>query len=675
MRAPALRVSQRRLRVVQAGILLALAALGLRAVELALDPRSLQRARAQQGAWLRLAPERGEILDRTGETLALSVEAPSIFARPTQVGDPEATARALARVLGGEPRSLASRLGRDSRFVFLARWVEPGVAERVRELELPGVDVVMEPRRAYPHRELAAQVLGFANIDGEGVRGIEQREDGWLRGSPRVYRVERDARGEILGIAGVRPTAARGGDVRLTLDAGFQADAEEALAGAVERTGARGGILLTLDPWSGEILALAERPTYDPNRFRRVEYRRTRSRAFQDALEPGSSLKPFLVASALEAGAVRPDEPIDTGDGTLRVPGKVIRDLHPEGPLRPAGVLRVSSNVGAVRIAQALGRREHFAGLRAFGFGERSGSGFPSESAGLLRPWQDWRPVDHATVAFGQGLSVTAVQMALATAALANGGLLLEPRLVAARRRPGGEWGPTGRTVRRRALSPDTARAVRRMLEAVVGPEGTARRASLRGVSVAGKTGTAQKLDPASGTYSTTRYHAWFVGVVPADEPRLVIVAQLDEPRLGLHHGGSSAAPLFAEAASAHLARLGIATEPGPVRPEAAPIVVASAPPRQTEAAGQPRPAPRLRSVAETREQRVSVTRIGNRILLPDFRGLTVEEVVEITREASLAVEVVGDGRAIAQDPQPGTILAGPEGRVRVHFSPTGGRG
>jgi len=670
MRSPALRSSRRRLAVVQVAVLLVLAALAVRIVDLAVDSRSLERARAQHGAWLRIAAERGEILDRTGDPLAVSVEAPSVFARPAQVADPEAAAEALARILGVEPGALAPRLRRDSRFVFLARWVDPAVAEKVRALELPGIDVVLEPRRAYPHRELAAHALGFANIDGAGVRGVEQAEDDWLRGSPRVYRVERDARGEILGVAGVRPTAARGGDVRLTVHGGFQADAEEALTAAVERTGARGGILLTLDPWSGEILALAERPAFDPNRFRRVDYHRTRSRAFQDALEPGSSLKPFVVAAALEAGAIHPDRPIDTGDGTLRVPGKVIRDLHPKGSLLPGGVLRVSSNVGAVRIAQALGRREQFAGLRAFGFGERSGSGFPSESAGLLRDWRDWRPVDQATIAFGQGISVTAVQMALATAALANGGLLLEPRIVAARRHPGGSWVPTRRKVRRRAISSETARSVRRMLEAVVGPEGTASRASLRGVPVAGKTGTAQKLDPATGAYSATRYHGWFVGIVPADEPRLVIVAELDEPRAGLHHGGSSAAPLFAEVASAHLARLGIATEPRPLRRETPPVVVASAP-SSTEA----RPEPPVQTVTRHDGPREMLTRDGDRVFLPDFRGLTVEEVKRITEDTSLVVEVVGYGRAIAQDPRPGTIVAGPAVGVVVRFAPGEERG
>ncbi len=659
MRSPALRISTRRLGIARAALLIALMALSARSVQLAFDGRSLERARVQQGTWLRIAAERGALFDRNGAELAVTTTAPSVFARPRLVTDPDAAARRLARTLGMDRRGLAARLRRDSNFVFLARWIDPKRAGRVRALDIPGIEIADEPRRVYPHDELAASVIGFANIDGEGVRGVEQQQDGWLRGAPQVYRVERDARGRLLGMAGLRRAAARGGDVRLSLDAGFQADAEEALAAAVGTTSARAGSVVSLDPHSGEILALAEWPSFDPNAFRRVRYADTGSRAFQSALEPGSTLKAFLVAGALEAQAVRVDQVIDLEGGSYRVPGKTIRDLHPKGDLRPAGVLRVSSNVGAVKIAQALGPERHFETLRAFGFGERSGSGFPFESTGLLRSWRHWRPVDHATVAFGQGLGVTPVQLAAATAVLANGGTLMRPRLVDARRRPGGPWRPTTPERVRRVLSRETAAAVREMLEAVATPEGTARRAALVGVPVAGKTGTAQKLDRDAGTYSATRYHAWFVGIVPADEPRLVIVAELDEPRAGLHHGGASAAPLFAAVASAQLARLGIATEPKWRRPTAVAVARATAP-----------PAPEARSAELER-----LTRVGDRLFLPDFRGLTVAEVRAITAGQALDLEIVGEGRAIDQDPDPGTILAGARKRIRVHFDRDGNEG
>lgn len=659
MRAPALRISTHRLGIARAVLLAGFVALAARAVHLAFDERSLVRAEVQRGTWLRIAGERGQIFDRDGAELAVSVDAPSIYARPHEVADPEAAARALAPVLGVERRSLAARLRRPPNFAFLARWVEPAVAERVRALAIPGVDVAMEPRRTYPYGELAAPLLGFANIDGEGVRGIEQQEDAWLRGTPRVYRVERDARGGILALEGLERTAAVGGDVRLTLDAGFQADAEVALAAALEGSGARGGVVLTLDPDTGEILALAERPSFDPNRFREVAYSATRSRAFQDALEPGSTFKPFVVAAALDAGAVRPDEAIDCEDGSYRVPGKTIRDLHPYAELLPEEILRVSSNIGAVKLAQALGARNHYETLAAFGFGQPTGSGFPFESSGLLRPWRSWRPVDQATVAFGQGVSVTPVQLAAAVAALANGGTLMRPRLVAARRLPGGPWRVTRPERTRQVISPETAAQLVAMLEGVVGPGGTGGRAALRGLRVAGKTGTAQILDPATGTYSASRYHSWFVGIVPADEPRLVILSELDEPRRGLHHGGSSAAPLFAAVASAQLARLGIVSEP--VRPwpfERAPFAVAVA-----------SPAPAVPPALER------LTSDGQRLFLPDFRGLSVAEVRAITDGASLEVEVIGSGRVVDQEPDPGTILAGANKRIRIHFAREGEEG
>lgn len=655
MRSPSLGPSARRLAQARAVLLLALALLGLRAIALSFDRRSLTRAESQQGTWLRLAADRGTIADRDGAELAISVAAPSIYARPRQVVNPEEAASALAHALHADRRQLLARLRRPSNFVFLARWVTPEAAARVRALGLPGIDVTDEPRRVYPHRELAAQVLGFANIDGEGVRGVEQQEDAWLRGTPQVYRVERDGSGAILGLAGLSHAAAAGGDVRLTLDAGFQADAEEALAEALEASGARGGIVLTLDPHTGEILALAERPTFDPNRFRQLSFPETRSRAFQDALEPGSTIKAFLVAAALEAGAVRAGDVFDCSD-PLRVPGKTIRDVHPHGVLRTADILRVSSNIGAVKVAHALGPRRHYELLRAFGFGERTGSDFPSESSGLLRPWGAWRPVDHATVAFGQGMSTTPVQLANAAAVLANGGWLVQPRLVAARRRPGGAWEPTELRRVRRVLSPGTAAQVVEMLEAVATPDGTARRAGLRDVRVAGKTGTAQLFDAESGTYSASRYHAWFLGIVPADEPRLVILTELDEPRRGSHQGGQSAAPLFAAVASAQLARLGIATEPLVPGRRPATSVAAALPPAPVVA-----PPPRERVQSD-----------GQRVFLPDFRGRTVAEVKAMTANGPLEVEIVGAGRAVDQEPDPGTILAGTRRRIRIHFATDG---
>jgi cell division protein FtsI (penicillin-binding protein 3) len=455
---------QRRIRMVEIGLLGLLLLLALRAGHLSvIDRRGLERGLEQTGRELRLAPHRGLIVDRNGAELAVSLDAPSVYATPARVEDLRSTAEQLARALGLRAATVRDRLDRSSRFAFVARWVSPEQAEKVRDLELSGIGVIEEPRRVYPHRGLAAQVVGFANIDGRGVRGMEQQEHDWLSGTPLEVAVERDNRGQLLLPPGVDPGASSGGDVALTLDTVLQADAERTLEAAVRERGARGGLVVTLAPRTGEILALAERPGFDPNRFREVRYTATRSRAFLDALEPGSTLKAFLVAGALEAGAIRPDQQIDCGDGSLRIPGKTIRDRRAFGPLDPAGILRVSSNVGATRIAFDLGAESHFTALRRFGFGTSTGSGFPEESSGLLRPAARWRPVDHATIAYGQGVSVTAIQLAAATAALANGGVWQTPRLIAARRSPGQAWKPVSSGPSHRVVSAATARTVPRV--------------------------------------------------------------------------------------------------------------------------------------------------------------------------------------------------------------------
>lgn len=664
---------QRRVRVVEVGLLVVLGVLALRAGHLSvIDRRGLERGLEQTGRALQLAPHRGLIVDRNGAELAVSLDAPSVYATPRSVEDPGAAARRLAAILDLSVSTLRERLESRSSFVFLARWVSPEQAEQVRALGLQGVGSIDEPRRVYPHGRLAAQALGFANIDGQGVRGVEQQEERWLAGTPLRIPVERDNRGELLFPPGVDPGASVGGDVALTLDTVLQADAERSLESAVRKSGARGGIVVSLAPRSGEILALAERPGFDPNRFREVRYSATRSRAFLDALEPGSTLKAFLVAGALEAGAIRADQAIDCGRGQLRIPGKTIRDRRPFGALDPGGILRVSSNVGAAQIAFALGAQAHFAALEGFGFGAPTGSAFPEESSGLLRPASRWRQVDHATIAYGQGVSVTAIQLAAATAALANGGLWQPPRLVAARRARGEPWEPLERAPARRVVSAATARAVMDMLRDVVSSRGTGGRASLRGVPVAGKTGTAQKL--VGGRYASDRYLAWFVGIVPADDPQLAIVAMLDEPAGDERTGGGVAAPLFAEVASSQLRRLGIVTEP-----ELATVEVAAAP-----TAAPPAPAPREptppRSPEKPLEQKTESPRPlepkraarGDRVLVPDLRGLTPEQVKSVTAETGLRVELSGKGRAVAQDPDPGTILAGAS-RVRVRFSGAGG--
>ena len=609
--------------------------------------------------------------------------------------------------------------------------MEPELTEQIRALELRGVGVDREPRRTYPAGKLAAPLIGFANIDGQGVRGIEQVEDEWLRGEARSVRVERDARGRALALHSTDPRAVQGGEIMLTLDAAMQGAAEAALAETLVEHEAKGGFVLTLDPKTGDVLTLAEAPGFDPNRFRHLEYKETRARSFTDVVEAGSTMKSFLLASALDAGVIEAQSVFDTGEGWMRVRGKTIRDAKPHGLIETADILRVSSNVGAVQVAQRLGREAQYRGLLHFGFGRSTGTGFPQESAGIVRDWPRWKPVDQATISFGQGLSVTPIQLAGAVAALANEGERMRPRLVLARRRGQTGWIETKTRSVGHAVSPEAARRTLDMMRTVVSPRGTGRLAGLAGVAVAGKTGTAQKLDTELGRYSQDRYIAWFIGVVPANDPELAIVVGVDEPMGRVHSGGSVAAPLFARVAAAGLARRGIHTEPAPIPPartmrETLVVDAANAPGRQTRPApagrheiedlvatqegaradfvqppleleAQPS-APTLRIeappladvaappadpvVADTATGSISPNAFARSVsysppqeaaFVPDFSGETMARAIRIARSESLILSVMGatEGRVVSQVPVPGTVLDGQDRTVRLTFAPS----
>lgn len=693
------------------GVLLALfPLLAARAVQLTLiERRGVEMGSAQTGTVVTLAPARGGIFDRNGAELAVAMPAPSIYAVPREVADAAAAAQALAPVLGRDAARLEARLSQDSSFVFLARWAGEERVQAVRRLALPGVGVVQEPGRSYPLGALAGRLLGFANVDGVGVRGIEQAENDWLRGAVQRVALERDARGRLLADAGVDPRSAAGGDVALTLDATLQADVERALEETLRETGARGGLALVMDPRSGDLLALAEAPAVNPGNFRRTAYGETRSPAFLDAFEPGSVLKPLVVAAALERGVLGERELIDCEQGAWEIPGKRLQDMQPNGLLDAAGILRVSSNVGVAKIALRLSPGEHNAALRAFGLGRATGSGFPDESAGLLRAAATWQPLDQATISFGQGVNVTALQLAAAGGVFANGGVLRTPRLLSARRRPDGDgsWRAEPAGPARRVLRPEVAGAVLHMLEGVVSEEGTGLRASLDGVRVAGKTGTAQKFDRKLGRYADTRLLGWFLGIAPVEAPRMVGVVMLDEPRGRKRGGSATAAPLFARVAEAALAREGLIAAPRFGLPKLA--RAESAPPAQiarNSGGGETRErgatqkrnaktrnartntAVRKAQNAQTAQRQTAsgadatnandannaavpvVARLGDRVLLPDLRGLTREQVQRLARGEALAVDLQGRGRVVAQHPAPGTIFRPGQARLTVQLAP-----
>lgn len=669
----------------------------------------------------RLSPARGTIFDRHGRELAITTETQSIYALPRLIEDRAAVAATLAKVLDIDVHALTKRLEAHDGFTYLSRWVEPERAEKVRELALRGIGIDPEPHRTYPAGKLAAPIIGFANIDGRGVRGIEQIEDTWLTGKPRRVRVQRDARGRALALRSTDPREVLGGEIMLTLDAAMQGAAEAALHESVSAHDARGGMVITIDPKTGDVLSLAEAPGFDPNRFRDLDYADTRARSFLDVAEAGSTMKPFLIASALDAGRIGPNTEFDTGEGWIRIPGKTIRDTKPHGIIRTTDVLRYSSNIGAVQIAQLLGREAQYEGLLRFGFGRSTNSGFPMESPGLVRDWSLWKPVDQATVSFGQGLSITGIQLASAVATLANDGERMRPRLVKARRRGQGGWKTTPIISVGHAVSAKTARLTIDMMQTVVSPDGTGRKAGLSNVSVAGKTGTAQKLDIETGSYSQDRYIAWFIGVVPANDPELAIVVAVDEPSGRFHSGGGVAAPLFARVAAAQLAQRGIATEPAPIPP--LPVLVAETPKPATVAkpiaalAAKPTPksaggataepvikpleslphpihpihnaqpllaavaappaGPAARVAAGLPSTEATPAQSGppeseGTAFVPDFSGQSMSRAQRLAKSESLTLDVFGatSGRVVSQLPVPGTVLEGNNRTVLLEFAP-----
>jgi cell division protein FtsI (penicillin-binding protein 3) len=541
-------------------VLAALAALGYgalaaRAVQLhAVDAEWLKaRAAAQHGRTLRLAALRGEVRDRNGQLLAVSADVQSVAASPRRITDRRAAAAALSRALSIPRRELERRLSGKRGFVWIKRWVTPEEARRVTRAGLLGVTLHPERKRFYPNRSLASAYLGFAGHDGTGLAGIELGFDSALRGAPAAVPAARDGHGETLLGWEPDPATRLGARLVLALDARLQHFAEQALDRALQRTRAKKATLVALDPRTGDLLALAERPAADPNLFWEHPASAFRSHAFVDLFEPGSTLKPFVVALALEQGAVRPEDTFDCENGAWRVRDRTIRDYRPHGVLSVRDIVRVSSNIGTAKVANRIGSTAIVDGLRRFGFGERTGSGFPGEAPGLLRGLREQQAVERANLSFGQGISVTAVQLAAASAVFANGGLRVQPRLALALERGSGRYAwPT--KLGERVLSERTALVVRGMLREAV-DHGSGQAAQLPHVAVAGKTGTAQKV--VDGAYSDDRYVAAFVGMVPVELPRLVIAVVLDEPQ-SFHTGGVVAAPVFREVAGWAVEQLGV---------------------------------------------------------------------------------------------------------------------
>lgn len=534
---------------------------------------------AQRARTVELAAERGRIYDREGDVLATTVRAATIYAdprafRPSQTptghtvppaGDLEATTAALAKLLGSEPAAVEERLTRERHFVYLARQVDHELGQQVAALDLPGIGVIAEPRRTYPAGGLAGQVVGFTGIDGEGLQGLEARYDDLLRGRPGMLALER-APGGLAIASGVRELVPSepGTDLVLTLDREVQHAAERAASDAVEEFRARGASVIVLEVGTGDVLAMASSPSFDPNARAEADPAAWRNRAVTDVFEPGSTQKALTIAAAIEEGLVEETTELTVPD-RIRVGGKTFTDVgeHRAERWTLDEVMERSSNVGTIQVAEALGAERLEAYLRAFGYGATVGAGFPGESAGLLTPSDQWWATSLPTIAIGQGVAVTLLQLASSYATIANDGVAVTPRLVRGTVGEDGRLAPSASPVTRRVVSEDTAQQVQRMLGSVVsGDHGTGQRARVDGFQVAGKTGTARKPNEGARGYSG-EYVATFVGFAPVDNPQLVVAVMVDEPTP--FFGGVVAAPVFRDVMRVALASRRVAPdgEPG----------------------------------------------------------------------------------------------------------------
>jgi len=495
-----------------------------------------------------LPAHRGMIRDRNGEPLAVSTPVESVWINPQELGGEQQRIPELAQLLSigrdSVQRLLASRADRE--FVYLRRHISPALAQQVKALQIPGVYLQREYRRYYPAAEVSAHLIGKTNIDDVGLEGLELAYEEWLAGEAGAKRVVKDGQHHIIEDVESIRRPNPGKDLKLSIDRRIQYLAYRELKAAVQEHRARSGTAVVLDVRSGEVLAMVNQPSFNPNNRKQLQRSSMRNRAVTDVFEPGSTMKPFIVATALESGRYRPDTPVSTSPGWIRVGRNTVRDVHDYGQLDVTGVLRKSSNVGVTKIALSLPAEEIWTDLSEIGFGEQTYSGFPGEASGLLSHHSGWNAIETATLAYGYGISVTALQLAQAYAVLAADGI----------RRPVNFLRERESTDERRVMSASVARQVRAMLEEAAGPEGTAPKAQIAGYRVAGKTGTVHK--SVSGGYAHDKYLSVFAGMAPASDPRLVMVVMVDEPSNGKHYGGLVAAPVFSKVISGALRLLGV---------------------------------------------------------------------------------------------------------------------
>ncbi len=610
-------------------------------------------AERQSQRIVQLIPKRGIIYDRKKEEMAISVEVDSVFAQPGKVEDIREVARKVAPLLGKKPAGLLSKLKGEETFVWLQRGITPEQRRAIERYDFSGVAFLKETKRFYPQEELGVHVVGFAGVDAQGLEGVEVGYDEFIGGEPGYIVISRDALGRSISpqTAPSRQSL-DGGDVILTIDKNIQYVVEKELKRAVQACSANGGMALAMNPKTGEILALALQPSFDPNHFSTVPPQIRKNRAVTDSFEPGSTLKVFLLAAALEEQAAAPKEMFFCENGAYTVGGKVIHDAHRHGWLSLADIIKVSSNIGASKVGRKLGRTKLHRYLKNFGFGAKTGVDLPGEVSGFLASPRTWSEVGLANISFGQGVSTTALQLTAALAAVANGGVLMKPYAVKAVLDSNGNFLQENRPkVIRRVISPETAGTVARILKTVMDEGGTGKAARLQGYESAGKTGTAQKALTNGRGYSDKRIGSFF-GFAPADNPQVVITIVIDEPQ-GTSYGGLVAGPAFKAIGEQILPYMGV--YPKGVTYLAKVGGGMTLPKEQAT----PRPPLQLASVESSEEPGV----------MPDFSGKSLRQVVLTAQRLGLDLKLVGSGKAVSQNPPPGYVLQG-QTRGVVKFSP-----
>lgn len=599
-----------------------------------------------------LTPARGSILDRNGTPLAESIHMDSCYAEPRRIKDVDGTAGVLAPILGVPKEELVAKLSVNKSFTWIERWLAPEVATRVKNMKLPGIGFAPESKRFYPNMEIAAHVVGFTGRDPNGLEGIELKYDSTILGNTGYMITERDALGRNIAVKNtVIKHSSPGKNIILTLDKTIQFIAEKELAKAVTESNAKGGMALVMESDTGRVLAMANYPTFNPNAYSRYSLTQLRNHVVTDSFEPGSTFKVFTIAAALDSGAIKAGDVYNCENGTYRVADRIIHDDHPHSRLSVSDIIKYSSNIGSAKIGFKMGGEKLATYLRNFGFGGRTGIDLPGESPGSLK--KQWYGVDLATITFGQGVSLSTVQLVAALSSIANGGNLMKPYLVEQILDDNGtvvqKFEPQ---LVRRVVSPETAQKVTKMMETVTAEGGTGTKAALDGYRVAGKTGTAQKVDPVTRTYSPTRRIGSFVGFVPADKPRLTIAVIIDEPQ-GIKYGGVVAAPAFRSIAQNSLAYL-------KVQPNLP--TTATARPADLK---QP-PAPPVESLSDGD---IEDTPAEGEIM-PNFTGMSMRRVLQVMEKRGINIRLIGSGRAAEQSPPPGHKIRG-TGEVWIKFTPS----